>query len=61
MCPGTVNGVDKSVWGGLRQRRPAAPPPPPKEEEKEEKKVEQEKGEESQPGLLQRLKKAILG
>jgi hypothetical protein len=57
-----VNGVDKSVWGGLRHRRPAAPPPPHTEEEKkEEKKVEQEKGEESQPGLLQRLKKAILG
>jgi hypothetical protein len=56
-----VNGVDKSVWGGLRHRRPATPPPPTEEEKKEEKKVEQEKGEESQPGLLQRLKKAILG
>jgi hypothetical protein len=55
-----VNGVDKSVWGGLRQRGPAAPPPPTEEEKKEEK-VEQEKKEESQPGLLQRLKKAILG
>lgn len=56
--PGTVNGVDKSMWGGIRKRRDAAAASAA--EEKETKKAAEEE-EEQPPGILQRLKKAIFG
>lgn len=66
--PGTINGVDKSVWAGLRRRHrdqntqksqndhqqspPQSQPPSQGETQSEET---------EQPGILARLKKAIFG
>jgi len=59
--PGTVNGIDKSVWGGLRRRKS-------KEEVKEnvDRKDETENNEKKEEqsensGILTRIKKAIFG
>ena len=58
---GTVNGIDKSVWGGLRRRKS-------KEEVKEnvDRKDETENNEKKEEqsensGILTRIKKAIFG
>jgi len=64
--PGTVNGVDKSVWGGLRRRsKPKSDQaeqesPPSSDKSKQNKSMENSKEEEA-PGLLARIKTAIFG
>ena len=60
LTAGTVNGVDKSVWGGIRKRRDSTQSNE-EDKKKEDEKEDREDSPKESPGLLQRLKNAIFG
>ena len=59
--PGTVNGVDKSTWSGLRKKWARENKETEKKAEVEDEKEKKEIKEVENPGLLSRLKKAVFG
>ena len=60
---GTITGIDKSVWGGIRKKASKNEENKDKEDINEELKEDKEKNEdkEENPGILSKLKKAIFG
>jgi hypothetical protein len=60
---GTITGIDKSVWGGIRKKASKNEENKDKEDINEALKEDKEKNEdkEENPGILSKLKKAIFG
>ena len=60
---GTITGIDKSVWGGIRKKASKNEENKDKEDINEALKEDKEKYEdkEENPGILSKLKKAIFG
>ena len=60
---GTITGIDKSVWGGIRKKASKNEENTDKEDINEALKEDKVKNEdkEENPGILSKLKKAIFG
>jgi len=68
--PGTINGVDQSVWSGLRRNKKPDPEKEPRPEQKTAQKPDSDRNrpdepttekEEENPGILTRIKRAVFG